>query len=147
MIIIADCDNVIFIAATICKVVLAKAWDVSNCKIKFSKRFLKICSKFTGEHLSVISIKLLFNFVEITLLHGCSLVSLLHIFRTLFPRNTSGGLVLRTLNKHLLFRTYHVIFYNSHGTVIQTEDAWINDHLYVSKVSWKLCIPTIYNFE
>ena len=27
-------------------------------------------------------------------LHGCSTVNLLHIFRTPFPRNTSGGLLL-----------------------------------------------------
>ena len=34
------------------------------------------------------------NFIEITLLHGCSPVNLLHIFRTTFPKNTSGGLLL-----------------------------------------------------
>ena len=30
------------------------------------------------------------NFIEITLWHGCSPVNLPHIFRTSFPRNTSG---------------------------------------------------------
>ena len=42
---------------------------------------LKICSKFTGEHpcRSVISIKLLCNFIEMTLRHGCSPVNLMHI--------------------------------------------------------------------
>ena len=35
------------------------------------------------------------NFIEITLRHGCSPVNLLHIFRTPFPKNTSGGLLLR----------------------------------------------------
>ena len=30
------------------------------------------------------------NFIEIALRHGCSHVNLLHIFRTSFPRNTSG---------------------------------------------------------
>ena len=34
------------------------------------------------------------NFTETTLRHGCSPVNLLHIFRTLFPENTSGGLLL-----------------------------------------------------
>ena len=34
------------------------------------------------------------NFIEITLRHGCSPVNLLHIFRTLFPKNTSGWLLL-----------------------------------------------------
>ena len=33
---------------------------------------------------SVVSIKLLCNFIEITLQHGCSPVNLLHIFRTPF---------------------------------------------------------------
>ena len=50
------------------------------------KSVLKICSKFTGQHpcRSVISIKLLCT----------SPVNLLHIFRTTFPRNTSGWLLL-----------------------------------------------------
>ena len=49
---------------------------------------LKICGKFTGEHpcRSVISIKLLSNFIEIALRHGRSPVNLLHIFRTAFPK-------------------------------------------------------------
>ena len=34
------------------------------------------------------------NFIQITLRHGCSPVNLLHIFRTPFPMNTSGRLVL-----------------------------------------------------
>ena len=62
----------------------------------FRKGVLKICSKFTGEHPcpSAISIKLLSNFIEITLWHGCSPVNLLHIFRTPFPVKTSGWLLL-----------------------------------------------------
>ena len=44
----------------------------------------KIRSKFTGEHS-----------VEITLRHGCSLVNLLNIFRTPFPKNTSEELLLK----------------------------------------------------
>ena len=31
---------------------------------------------------------------EIALRHGCSPVNLLHIFRTPFPKNTSGGRLL-----------------------------------------------------
>ena len=34
------------------------------------------------------------NFIEIALRHGCSPVNLLHIFRTPFPKNTSGRLLL-----------------------------------------------------
>ena len=62
----------------------------------FVKGVLKICSIFTGEHAcrSVISIKVLCNFIEITLWHGCSPVNLLHIFGTLFPKNASGWLLL-----------------------------------------------------
>ena len=45
---------------------------------------------------SVISIKLFCNFIEITLQHGSSPVNLLHIFRTPFPKNISGGLLLKT---------------------------------------------------
>ena len=53
-------------------------------------------SKFTGEHpcRSVISIKLQGNFIEIALRLWCSRVNLVHIFRTLFPRNTTGWLLL-----------------------------------------------------
>ena len=67
------------------------------------KAVLKICTKFTGEHpcRNVISIKLQSNLIEITLQHGCSSVNLLHIFRTPFPRNTSGWLLL-TITKYSL---------------------------------------------
>ena len=60
------------------------------------KVVLKICSKFTGESpcRSVISIKLPCNFIKITLRHKCSLVNLLHIFRTPFPKSTSAWLLL-----------------------------------------------------
>ena len=39
------------------------------------------------------------NFIEITYRHGCSSVNLLHVFKTLFPKNTSGGLLLAFENK------------------------------------------------
>ena len=60
------------------------------------KGVLRICNKFTGEHpyRSAISIKLLNNFFEITLWHGCSPVKLLHIFKRPFLKNTSGRLLL-----------------------------------------------------
>ena len=59
---------------------------------------LKICSKFTGEHpcRSTISIKLLCNFIEVALRHGCSSVNLLHIFRKSFHKKTSGRLLLHS---------------------------------------------------
>ena len=46
---------------------------------------------------SMISIKLLCDFIEITLRHVFSPVNLLHIFRTPFRRNTSGCLLLKGL--------------------------------------------------
>ena len=57
---------------------------------------LKICSIFTGEYpcWSRISIKLLYNFIEITFPHGRSPVNLLHIFRKPFLKNTYGRLLL-----------------------------------------------------
>ena len=53
----------------------------------------KICSKFTGEHpyRSVISIKLLCNFIEIALWHGCSPANLLDIFGAPFLGTPLGG--------------------------------------------------------
>ena len=68
-------------------------------EVLLGKGVLKICSKFTGEHpcRSTISIKLVCNFIEITLQFGCSPVNLLHIFRTPFPKNTTEGLLLKSI--------------------------------------------------
>ena len=81
----------------------------SRTKAFLGKGALKICSKFTGEHTcrSVISIKVAkqSNFIEIALRHGCSPVNLLHIFRTSFPKNVSGWLVLFLVN-YLLLRNH-----------------------------------------
>ena len=49
-------------------------------------------NKVAKQHM--ISIKLKCNVIEIKLRHGRSHVNLLHIFRTTFPNNTSGGLLL-----------------------------------------------------
>ena len=71
---------------------LSRAW------VLLRKGVLKRCSKFTGENpcRSAISMKLLCNFIEITLRHGCSPVNLLHTFRIPFLKNTSGRLLLLT---------------------------------------------------
>ena len=60
------------------------------------KVFLKICSKFTGEHpcRSVISIKLLCYFIESALRNVCSSGNLLNIVRAPLHKNTSKGLLL-----------------------------------------------------
>ena len=67
-------------------------------EVSLGKGVLKICSKFTGERpcRSVILIKLL--------RYGCSPVNLLHIFRTPFPKNTSGWLLLKKALKHITKR-------------------------------------------
>ena len=70
----------------------------SRPEVFLRKGVLKICSsKFTGEHpyQSAISLKLQSKFIEIAIRHGCSPVNLLDIFRTPFPRNTSGWLLLK----------------------------------------------------
>ena len=75
--------------------------ESSPSEVFLGKAVLKICSKFTGEHpcRSGFSIKLLCNFIENALQHGCSPVSLLHTFKTPFPKNTSEGLLWKELNK------------------------------------------------
>ena len=50
-----------------------------------------------------------------------------------------------------MFFDYNDINFNARlnllqGTVMQIEEALINDRLSVSIVSWKFCIPIIYNF-
>ena len=68
----------------------------SRPEVILVKGVLKIYRKFTGEHpcRNMIPIKVQSNFIEMTLWHGCSHVSLLHIFRTPFPKNISGWLLL-----------------------------------------------------
>ena len=68
----------------------------SRPEVFLGKAVLKICCKFTGDHpcRGVISMKLQSNFIKITLRHGCSPVNLQHIFRTAFPKNTSGWLLM-----------------------------------------------------
>ena len=65
-------------------------------EVFLGKGVLKKCRKFTGEHpwRSLISIKFQSNFTDIALRHGCSPINLLHIYRTPFPKNTPGGLLL-----------------------------------------------------
>ena len=79
---------------------LFSAFRSSPPEVFLGKGFLKIWSKFAGENpcKRMISIKKLCNFIEITLRHGYSPVNLLHIFRTPFLKNTSGGLLLNRDN-------------------------------------------------
>ena len=69
----------------------------SQSEVFLWKSVLKIRSKFTGENpcRSAISMKLLYNFIVITLRHGCSPVNLPHVFRTPFLKRTFGWLLLK----------------------------------------------------
>ena len=51
------------------------------------------------------------NFIEIILRHRYSPVDLLHIFRTPFPKNTSGGLLLSKLSISTPTRKCSSVFY------------------------------------
>ena len=75
----------------------------STSEVFLRKGVLKICSKFIREHpcRSAISINLQSNYIEIALRHGCPPVNLLHIFRTPFPRNSSGWLLLTRITIEL----------------------------------------------
>ena len=53
----------------------------------------------------MISIKLLCSFIKITLRHECSLVNLLHIFRTPFHKNNSERLLL-LVSRGITFRLF-----------------------------------------
>ena len=78
----------------------------SHLEVFLGKVVPKIYIKFTGEHpcYSAISITLQCNFIEIALWYGCSPVNLMHIFRTPFLKNTSGGLLLKDypINQRLI---------------------------------------------
>ena len=116
------------------------------------KGVLQICITFTGEHQcrnNVISIKLLCNFIEITLQHGCSPVSLLHIFRTSFRKNTSGWLLLHLFKNYcfsvlkgqiikahenqIYFKTFKFEFFDTYyfqSTLHRCHSAVTTNHLY-----------------
>ena len=58
-----------------------------------------------------------FNKVAKQLRHGCSPLNLLHIFRTLFLKNTSDGLLLYSF---MLFRRYTIPFFTTLLAVYET---------------------------
>ena len=72
-------------------------------KLFLGKGALKVNSKFTGEHSchSVISIKFLCIFIEITLRHGCSPLNLLYTSETSLPNSSSRGLLLEVVEREI----------------------------------------------
>ena len=94
------------------------------------------------------------NFSEITLWHWCSPVSLLHIFRTPFPKNTSGWLLL-CYTKMIVQWTLSGIWmsYYSGKNVLNSAQKMIKNffvkfdqiHSFLDRFCWILtCI--LYNF-
>ena len=77
----------------------------SSCpEVFLEESVLKISRKFIDRPCrSMISTRSLHNFIEITLQHDCSPVNVLHIFRTPFPKNTSGQLHLAFLRNVFFF--------------------------------------------
>ena len=102
-------------------------YKCSYPEVLLGKDVLKMCSKFTRVHpcRSVISIKLLCNFIENTLQHGCSVVNLLHIFRIPFPKSTSGLLLLNHWSLN-------------HG-MKELDNGWLKLTLNRSKCSVNIC--------
>ena len=74
-----------------------KLFEKQSSRRVLKKRCSENMQQIYGRHprQSAISIKLLCNFIEISLRHGCSPINLLHIFRTHFRKNTSGRLLLK----------------------------------------------------
>ena len=66
-------------------VIQAPKYRSTHPEVFLGKGVLKICSKYTGEHISI----------KLALRHGCSPVNLLHIFRAPFPKNISEWLLLK----------------------------------------------------
>ena len=76
-------------------------------------------SSLPGEHpwYGVISIKMFSNFIEITLWHRCSPVTLLHIFRTPFYKNTDGCFCV-------LFFVHHIGCHTTVGIKKKKSKSW-----------------------
>ena len=116
----------------------------SRPEVFLRKGALKICNKFTGEYprQSTISIKLQSRFIVITLWHGCSPVNLLHIFRTRFPKNTPGWLLL---NDHGIaspcnnFRSSHSLIFYRRAILKSWQNLQENLVLFHNKVSGLAC--------
>ena len=90
-------------------------------QVFLGKGFLKICSKFTGEHpcRSGISIKLLCNFIEITLRHGCSLVNFQTTFSYEHALTAASESSFATITRHFdngIWKTHYSWKLYGHGS-------------------------------
>ena len=100
----------------------------------------RICSNLTGEHLcrSIISIKLQSNFIETPLRYECSPVNLLHIFRSPFPKNTSGGLLLNLVDMIIKTLNMHSEYPFAMRIAVFLNDIWLVELFPVFKILWKI---------
>ena len=80
----------------------------SRPEVFLGKCALKICSKFTGEHNTYAEVRF-----QISLRHGFSPVTLLHIFKITFPKSTSGRLLLSFTH---FFLHFFSVFYRNADT-------------------------------
>ena len=76
----------------ICKASRQKQPSIGVLRKRCSENMQQIYMRKPSQ--SVVSIKLLCNFIETTLQHGCSPVNLLQILRTYFHNSTYGRLLL-----------------------------------------------------
>ena len=83
---------------------------------------------------SVILIKLLCNFIEIALQHGCSPVNFLHIFRTPFTKNTSAWLLLKYPTCVIPLQKYHPFFWKQFWLMCSKHGLWFLD-VFVTSIS------------
>ena len=110
--------------------------------------------------------KLLCNFIEVALRHGCFPVNLLHFFRTSFPKNTSGRLLFHYVyvqSKSSLrkIQKFHAVFWcgnfleihslhrvSANRTNVCTPRNWVNLLCLIncSKIPQFKILLTIYDF-
>ena len=83
--------------------------------------------------------KLLCNFIEIALRHGCSPANLLHIFRTHFPDNTSGGLFLKRPDLIPNVTSYICSTYFMKNTINYSKLFTSISHFLLVSLSWQCC--------
>ena len=81
------CESDLIRPKAILKISFDRYWDKT-----WSECLLTTISSITPDNHYAKS-----DFIKITLRHRCSPVNLLHIFRTPFSKNTSGGLLLHIL--------------------------------------------------